>query len=93
VHSAEIEYAMGNLATNPVYAWTDDDYQVSRTMEEYFANFVKSGDPNGPGLPNWPAAPGVKDEASMVMRIDVTSKAEPARHRDRYLLLERLSSE
>ena len=28
-HSAEIEYALGNLATNKVYAWTGDDYQVS----------------------------------------------------------------
>ena len=43
VHSAEIEYAMGNLATNKVYAWSDDDYKVSKVMQEYFANFVKTG--------------------------------------------------
>jgi para-nitrobenzyl esterase len=29
VHSAEIEYAMGNLVTNKVFAWTPDDYKVS----------------------------------------------------------------
>ncbi len=29
VHSAEIEYAMGNLATNKVYAWTPDDFSIS----------------------------------------------------------------
>ena len=29
VHSAEIEYAMGNLDSNTVYAWTADDYTVS----------------------------------------------------------------
>src|SRR2546423_3922933 len=68
VHSAEIEYAMGNLATNKVYAWTTDDYKVSELMEEYFANFVKRGDPNGAGLPNWPA---VKSGAPVsVMRLD-----------------------
>src|SRR5204863_5117922 len=56
VHSAEIEYAMGNLATNKVFAWTPDDYKVSEIMEGYFANFVKTGNPNGQGLAQWPAA-------------------------------------
>src|SRR5262249_33939474 len=42
VHSAEIEYALGNLATNTVYAWTPDDYKVSEIMQAYFANFIKS---------------------------------------------------
>jgi len=54
-HSVEIEYAMGNLATNLVYAWTDDDRRVSETLQGYFANFIKTGNPNGPGLPEWPS--------------------------------------
>lgn len=56
VHSADIEYAMGNLATNQVYAWTEEDEQVSQLMQGYYANFVITGDPNGPGLPLWPRA-------------------------------------
>ena len=55
VHSGEIEYALGNLAGNRVYAWTDTDRRVSATMEGYWANFIKTGDPNGAGLPHWPA--------------------------------------
>jgi para-nitrobenzyl esterase len=52
VHSAEIEYAMGNLGWNTVYAHdADDDYQVSKVMREHFANFIKTGDPNGQGRP------------------------------------------
>ncbi|HEY0966059.1 MAG TPA: carboxylesterase family protein [Opitutaceae bacterium] len=53
-HSVEIEYAMGNLATNRVYAWTDDDRRVSAVLQGYFVNFIKTGNPNGPGLPEWP---------------------------------------
>ena len=93
VHSAEIEYAMGNLATNPVYAWTEDDYAVSETMQAYFANFIKTGDPNGSGLPTWPDAGSSEDDAVMVMRIDVNSEAEPEQHRDRYLFLDQSSSQ
>ena len=91
VHSADIEYAMGNLATNRVYAWTADDYRVSETLLGYYANFVKTGDPNGPGLPEWPAAN--RGETVQVMRLDVESGVEPERHRERYLFLDRCYAE
>lgn len=89
VHSAEIEYAMGNLATNKVYAWTPDDHKVSKVMQEYFANFIKTGDPNGKGVPKWPALN--RGSEPSVMRIDVETKAEKETNRARYLLLESLS--
>jgi len=86
VHSAEIEYAMGNLGSNKVYAWTPDDEKVSKTMQAFFANFIKTGNPNGAGLPTWNALkPG---QPAPVMRIDVDSKAAIEAHRDRYLLLD-----
>ena len=88
VHSAEIEYALGNLALNDVYAWTPDDYKVSTQMQNYFANFIKKFDPNGPGLPQWPA---MRDDSSQVMRIDVESRAEPDQTRPRYVFLDQLS--
>ena len=55
VHSGEIEFALGNLDSNRVYAWTPADQRASQTMEGYFANFIKTGNPNGTGLPHWPA--------------------------------------
>lgn len=92
VHSAEIEYALGNLSTNNVYAWTEDDYKVSKVMQEFFANFIKHGDPNGPSLPRWPVAIDTREEPAPFMRIDVESHSERDAHTPRYLLLERLST-
>ena len=86
VHSAEIEYAMGNLSTNKVYSWSEDDYKVSAIMQQYFANFIKSGNPNGEGLPQWPSATG-KDPVP-VMHIDVNTRVENETNRDRYLFQE-----
>ena len=91
VHSADIEYALGNLATNLVYAWTEDDKQVSKLMQSYYANFVENGDPNGPGLPEWPSANEGSEMQTMVW--DVEPHVLVNEHRARYELLERLGSE
>jgi para-nitrobenzyl esterase len=90
-HSAEIEYAMGNLASNPHFEWGPDDRRVSEVMQGYFANFIKTGNPNGPGLPAWPAYDG--KDGFQVMRLDVESRASPETARPRYLLLESLRVE
>jgi para-nitrobenzyl esterase len=82
VHSAEIEYAMGNLATNEVYAWTADDHRVSEVMQGFFANFIKTGNPNGKGLPQWDAYN--RGDAHARMTIDAVSRAEPDPRRARY---------
>jgi para-nitrobenzyl esterase len=87
-HSAEIEYAMGNLATNKVFAWTPEDHKVSDTMRAYFANFVKTGNPNGAGLPTWPAAN--RGGPVEFLHIDVDTRAETESHRARYLVLDSL---
>lgn len=82
VHSAEIEYAMGNLPTNKVFAWTKEDYAVSAVMHEYFVHFIKKGDPNGSGVPRWPAAN--RGSTVWVQHIGVRTRTEPELHRDRY---------
>lgn len=87
-HACEIEYCMGNLPLVDDYAWTPDDYKVSETMQNFFANFIMKGNPNGDGLPNWPAAEA-NDTTPPVMVIDVESKAADAQNDARYLFLDK----
>ena len=83
-HSSEIEYALGNLDTNVVYAWAADDQLVSKTMRAYFINFVKHGDPNGDALPPWP-----QYRSGQRLRIDVSTRAQPDNSAARQALLDR----
>lgn len=87
-HASEIEYCMGNLYLVPDYAWEKADFKVSETMENYFANFVIHGNPNGKNLPEWPAAQP-SDPTPPVMVIDVNSKAINAPDDARYLFLDK----
>jgi len=87
-HACEIEYCMGNLSLIKEYAWTKDDYAVSETMLNYFANFIIRGNPNGDKLAEWPAAEA-NDTTPPVMIIDVQSKAMEAKDDARYLFLDK----
>lgn len=53
-HSGEMVYCYGNIARqNRPYAYNDSDYKLQNIMLNYWANFAKSGNPNGEGLPTW----------------------------------------
>jgi para-nitrobenzyl esterase len=86
-HASEIEFAMGNLVSNKTYAWTADDYKVSSTMENYFANFIKTGNPNGKGLPKWTS--NTNGSPVNFMNIDVKTRLQPELDRGRYLFLDK----
>ena len=89
-HAFEIEYAMGNLDKNPVYAWTPEDHQISKTMLTFFSNFIKTGDPNGGGLPQW--APITNPEQATFMNIGLKTASEKATDLERYHFLDQLYS-
>ena len=87
-HACEIEYCMGNLHLVKEYAWTADDFRVSDTMLNYFANFIKTGNPNGDKLPEWTAAKA-GDSTPPVMIIDTESKTVKALNDARYEFLDK----
>lgn len=82
-HACEIEYAMGNLDRIKEYAWTRDDYAVSKTMLTYFANFIKTGNPNGAGVPEWNKVEQNSENPAFQI-IDVTSKSANSDVEGRY---------
>jgi len=87
VHSAEIEYALGNLPANRVYDWQPEDYKVSEIMQAFFANFIKTGNPNGLGVPEWSAVDNNK--GVQVMHINVDTKAVEDKNGKRYLFMDK----
>jgi para-nitrobenzyl esterase len=90
VHSAEIEYALGNLDANPAYAWTAQDRRVSSVMTGYFANFVKSGNPNGTGLPAWRPA-SIDEKVIQRQIIDVETRGTAFAEQQRYTAMDALA--
>ena len=53
-HFAELWYVFDHLDQSP-WNWTAGDRKLADEMSSYWVNFARSGDPNGPGLPSWPA--------------------------------------
>ncbi len=84
-HATDIEYFLNTLEVSDAYAWSADDEQAANTMLQYLANFVKSGNPNGEDLPEWPALG--EGDTPEVMILDTDSAAEPFEAEPRYRYL------
>ena len=69
-HAGEIAYVFGNFtSTMPA---SESDRKVSDEISSYWVNFAKAGDPNGSGLPHWPA---FTNTSAQVMNLDDPAKA------------------
>jgi para-nitrobenzyl esterase len=79
-HACEIEYVFGALKSQP-NPWETLDFKISDAMASYWANFTKTGNPNGPGLEKWPA---YDNGDHSMMHFGEKIQANPQMHRERY---------
>lgn len=73
-HTGEVAYAYDNLRFVERCQWQPVDYALQKNMSDYWANFIKKGNPNSKGLPEWPA---YKTKDNMTMILDEHPRAKP----------------
>lgn len=64
-HTADLAYMFDNQP--PRVTWTDTDKKLAEIMSSYWVNFAATGNPNGKGLPEWPAYSVKKGEKNIVL--------------------------
>lgn len=64
-HFAELWYVFDHLDQN-AWQWTPADRNLTAVISNYWVNFAKSGDPNGAGVPVWPAFENMKCQVQVL---------------------------
>lgn len=86
-HVTEIPFVFGTLTPQQIVGSTappaEEDRALSRMMMDYWINFARRGDPNGPGLPFWPA----HDETDIVQILGTTIKPRENPQANRFAFL------
>ncbi|MFT4254498.1 MAG: carboxylesterase family protein, partial [Caulobacter sp.] len=75
-HATEIPYVFDTVKAKYGEATTAKDAAMAKAANAYFANFAKTGDPNGTGLPKWPAYSAAAD-VLMDFGADGAAQAKP----------------
>ncbi len=85
-HGSEVALVFANEDKRAGRApWTDEDRALSKELQGYWVNFAKTLDPNGPGLPPWPAFGGADPR---VMRLGKVNVAGPVPNLDKMTALD-----
>ena len=72
-HSSELPYVFGTLDAAPERHFTAVDRELSARLMRYWVDFVKTGNPNGAGLPAWPAI-GPRDPRVLALARNVAPR-------------------
>jgi para-nitrobenzyl esterase len=78
-HGMEVEYVFGHPTGGPAGKPSPTDLTISDAMVTYWTNFAKFGDPNGKGMPKWPA---FSDEHPELMYFSGTAHTGPVPNPD-----------
>lgn len=89
-HGSEVSFVFNTLNVrwgNPGEP-TAEEKELARIMNKYWANFAKTGNPNGNGLPFWPLYEAQKEE---ILDIDLDGKAsgKPDPRKERFNVIEK----
>ncbi len=86
-HAADIEFVFLALDSRRL-PWRPGDRATAELLASYWTNFAKTGNPNGPGLPPWPAYSA--RSGYPVMHLQAAPRVVPDRQRARYEFLDQL---
>lgn len=77
-HTAEVPFALHTL-DHWDRPWTETDLAVQKYMSSYWLNFIRSGNPNGAGLPEWKA---YDQDNGVIMVLDKEPNAKAAYYKE-----------
>jgi len=89
-HAAEVPYVFNNVGELPLFPDRSDpklasasaaDQKVADQMSSYWANFARTGDPNGAGLPVWQEHQVGASDLAIVLDAEPRSERLPTKPR------------